>query len=38
MAMYLNQQGYDLGGYDEPAPLQSAPPPPAAPKPINAPT
>ena len=31
MAMYQNQQGADQGGYDEPAPQQSAPPPPAAP-------
>jgi hypothetical protein len=32
MAMYQNQQGgYDGGGYDEPAPQQYAPPPPAAP-------
>ncbi|MFL5686828.1 MAG: SHOCT domain-containing protein [Chloroflexota bacterium] len=32
MAMYQNQQGgQDDGGYDEPAPQQYAPPPPAAP-------
>ena len=31
MAMYQNQQGNDQGGYDEPAPQQYAPPPPAAP-------